>query len=71
MPTSTLDYKLNVTNKNRFKKNIVALTFCKNGYYFLTIIINTKLLHDLKSIKHKQLLFYVYTCPVVISIAQI
>ena len=41
-------------------KNILAVYFfCKTGLYICIIIINTKLLYDLKSIKHKH---FSFTC---------
>ena len=44
------------------KHSYCGLLVCKTGPYILIIIINTKLLHDLISLKHK--LFYLHTCPV-------
>ena len=47
-----LDINTSVT-RNVFEKKHIAVYFCQTGLYIFIIIINTKLLHHLKSINHK------------------
>ena len=49
--------------KVSLRKNIEQAKLCQNGLYIPTIIINAKLLHDLKSLKHQHFI-YVNTCSV-------
>ena len=60
------DYKYPNKLDEVLRKTIVAVYFLQNWamYSHNYYIIKYKLIHVLKSLKHKYLLIYVFTCPI-------